>query len=300
MIGVYFVVDTENGVVPSITSMKIKQKIKQQIKQKKRKQVLDDETIPGETEVQIFRNGLNYDERNYFNSLGLRSWADTQFGRELNLAELKDGSEDGSEEKNAVDEEEGIEVCTRKKSYNDLSMDFMYCIKILKEEGQSHLEGELVLYVFKNKKIVHQIEIEYSLFKKDRLSVDYFGNWTGEITKEGDYFYDLTLATGSDLKITFQSVNQSEYIVKPLDVNQRIELYDEVFLLDPVNRPQSELEGNANPYINFIYVSDEDGSRVIKFTSTVTRKGRIEGHVELEDLGSGEKELLATYWLEKD
>jgi hypothetical protein len=280
MTGIYRVSDTADGIVPSITSMQI-----------------NTGQNSDEASVLIFRNGLNFDERNYFADLGLLEWADSEFGRELNLRELKDGFS----EKNSVNEEGlgELNVCTRKKAFNDLSMDFMYCIEILKEEDQTDLEGELVLYAFENNQPVHQVKIEYSLFEKDRLSVDYFGNWTGEITKEGAYFYDLTLATGSDFRITFQPVNQTEYIVRPLDVNQNVRLYNETFVLNPVNRPQAELENNANPFINFIYVSEQNGSRIIKFNSTVTRRGRIEGNVVLETF-SGDTEILATYWLEKD
>ena len=280
MTGVYRVSDTENGEIPSITSIQI-----------------NTGQSSNEASVLIFRNGLNYDERNYFNSLGLREWADSQFGRELNLREFKDSLS----EKNTINDDGvgELNVCTRKKSYNDLSMDFMYCIEILKEEEQTNLEGEIILYAFKNNKVVHQVKIEYSLFEKDRLSVDYFGNWSGKITKEGGYFYDLTLPTNSDLRITFQPIDQSKYIIRPLDVNQNIVLHNEIFILSPMNRPQAELENNANPHINFIYVSKRDGSRVIKFNSTVTRRGRIEGNVELE-INAGNREVLATYWLEKD
>ena len=280
MTGVYRVFDTDDGVVPSITSMQV-----------------NTGASSNEATVQIFRNGLSYDERNYFADLGLLEWADSEFGRELSLGELKEGET----EKNTVDEDGvGIlNVCTQKKSYSDLAMDFIYCIEIIKEDDQTALDGDLVLYAFENNIAVDPIDIEYSLFEQDRLSVDYFGNWTGEITKEGAYFFNLTLATGSDLRITFQPINQSEYIVRPVDANQNITLYNESFVLSPFGRPQSELENNANPYINFIYVSELDGNKIIRFNSTVIRRGRIEGNVELV-LSNGDIEILARYWLEKD
>jgi len=282
MTGVYRVADTADGLIPSITSM----------------QVVTDINSLEDSYVQIFRNGLSYDERNYFSNLGLLEWADTEFGRELNLTKLKDDFS----EKNSVNEDQTLgelNVCSNKRSYDDLSMDFMYCIEVIKEEDQTNLEGELILYAFNQGEAHHQLEVEYALFEKDRLSVDYFGNWTGEITKEGGYYYDLTLATGDDLRITFQPINESEYIVRPLDVNQNIVLYDEEFILSPVNREQSELENNANPFVNFIYVSEQNGLRQIIFNSSVTRRGRIEGNVELIQ-SNGSREILATYWLEKD
>lgn len=271
----------ESGQIKSVTSLEI-------------------ETGASEDEgrAQVLRNGLSYEETIYFDSYGLLQWADSRFGRELALTKKREDLE----AKNFINEnEEGqIVVCNDKVSYSDLSLDFMYCLSLQREQEDAETAFiELTLYTYEFGEPINQIRLDQSVFIKDRLSVDYFGNWSGEITKEGGFYYDLELATGSDLFVTFQPISETEYIVRPQDVNQTIKLHNETFVLSPVNRPLSELEGNANPYINFIYVSEQNGNKIITYNSSVIREGRIEGNVTLTT-AYGDVEVLATYWLEKD
>lgn len=271
----------DDGSIQSVTSLEVKTGATQ-----------DDGS------AQVLRNGLSYDERVYFNSYDLLQWADSRFGRELVLTEKREDLE----AINFINEEEKgqIVVCSKKIAYADLSLDFMYCLSLQREEESAETALiELTLFSYEFGEPVGQIQLDQAVFIKDRLSVDYFGNWSGKITKEGGYYYDLELANEDDLFVTFQPVSETEYIVRPQDVNQTIKLHNEVFVLSPVNRPLSELEGNANPYINFTFVSELDGTKTIVFNSSVIRQDRIEGNVELTTT-YGDVEVLATYWLEKD
>jgi|GEM_PF-2071247 len=278
--GVYRTVIEQNAVVPSVTSIQINTGIS-----------------ANDASLQMFRNGLGYNEVQFFSDLDLLDWADSTFGRELSFTELRDGEVS----KNSVNAEghSELDLCTTRKSLDDLLLEFYHCVEITKELGNDTLDGRLLLYILEQGVELAPVEIEYSLFEKDRLSVDYFGNWSGEVLKQSTYFYDLELFSGNDFLITFQPVNVSDYILRPYDVNHTVKIADETFVFEPVNRPLSELENNANPFVNFDFVSEQDGSRRIRFNSSVVRLGRIEGNIQLI-LSNGNKELLATYWLEKN
>ncbi len=278
--GVYRTVIEQNAVVPSVTSIQINTGIS-----------------TNDASLQMFRNGLGYNEVQFFSDLDLLDSADSTFGRELSFTELRDGEIS----KNSVNSEgvSELDLCTTSKSLNDLLLEFYHCIEITKELDSDILDGRLMLHILDQGVELAPVEIEYSLFEKDRLSVDYFGNWSGEVTKQSNYFYDLELFSGNDFLITFQPVNVADYILRPYDVNHTVKIADETFVFEPVNRPLSELEQNANPFVNFDFVSEQDGSRRIRFNSSVVRLGRIEGNIQLI-LPNGSTELLATYWLEKN
>jgi hypothetical protein len=136
------------------------------------------------------------------------------------------------------------------------------------------------------------------VFTKDRWFIDYFGEWTGSLNYKNGNAYGLRLETGQRLDVTFQPVSETDYILRPLDTNQTIMLSNETFVLQPLTRPMSELEENANPYINFVYVSMSDGNRQVHFNSFVHSDGYIEGNIQLRVNGRSPV-ILGTYSLDQ-
>lgn len=246
-------------------------------------------------EVMILRNGLSNEEYTYFNNFGEVQWADSRFGRTINLKNFKEGLDS----KNTyIDEVTSVDVCGDKVALDSKTMDFRYCLELQRLDGSLLADGHLVLEVFEFGIKVHTIKTEFTVFIKDRWFVDYFGEWTGQLTYKNGNAQGLSLETGNRLDVTFQPVTETQYILRPLDTNQTINLHNEVFILSPETRDMTELEENANPYINFVYVSSSDGARKIYFNSFVHSDGYIEGSVYLKINGVNSA-FLGTYVLEQ-
>ncbi len=226
----------------------------------------------------ILRNGLSFNERTYFNTLGEVQWADSRLGRKVVLKNFKIGLQVRNKLKAGVSH---IDVCSDKISLDSRTMDFKYCLEFRRESGSLIANGDLVLNVFEFGEKIHKIKTPFRVFIKDRWFVDYFGEWSGELIYNSGNVHGLSLETGQRLDVTFQPVAQTHYILRPLDINQTISLYNEIFVLSPETKEISELEENSNPYINFVYVSVLNGSRKVYFNSFVHSKGYIEGNIEL-------------------
>ncbi len=243
----------------------------------------------------ILRNGLSFNERTYFNTLGEVQWADNKFGRSIDLEDLKQGLKVKIVRENGVNT---VDVCGDKVSLDSRTMDFQYCLEFERKSDSLLAEGYLVLNVFEFGEKVHEVKTFFRVFTKDRWFVDYFGEWTGELSYRNGNALGLSLETGQRLDVTFQPVTETQYILRPLDTNQTINLHSEVFVLQPETREMSELEGNANPYINFVYVSVLNGSRKVYFNSFVHSDGYIEGNIELRVNGLNPV-ILGTYSLDQ-
>ncbi len=247
-------------------------------------------------EVMILRTGLSDEEKVYLNILGEVQWADSKFGRTLYLKNFKEGLD----VKNSLSGDSTlVDVCGGKVSLDSRTMDFRYCVELKRDKDSLLAEGDLVLEVFEFGVKVHTIRTAFEVFTKDRWFVDYFGEWTGELTYKNGNAYGLSLENGNRLDITFQPVAETKYILRPLDVNQTISLFGEVFVLFPETRDMSDLEESANPYVNFVYISEDDGSRKIYFNSYVHSDGYIEGSIQLKILGVHEA-ILGTYVLKQN
>lgn len=257
------------------------------------------EIINGQSETDleatVLRNGLSFNERVYFNNLGEVQWADDRFGRAVALQNLKEGLEVKTKREAGVTY---VDVCSDTVSLDARTMDFQYCLSLERTTDSLIAEGELSLDVFEFGVKVHTIVTPYRVFIKDRWFVDYFGDWSGQLTYKKGNSFGLSLETGQRLDITFQPIAETQYILRPFDTNQTISLYSEVFVLFPETRDMSELEGNANPYINFIYRSTLDGSREIRFNSFVHSNKYIEGNIELR-VNNLNPVILGTYSLDQ-
>jgi hypothetical protein len=245
--------------------------------------------------VVVLRNGLSPQEYTYFNGLNEVQWADSKLGREIELTELNESFSSKAKLEDGINY---IDVCGALISLNSRTMDFRYCLSFEREEGSLLAEGVLSLEVYEFGTLVNLIETDYRVFIKDRWFVDYYGEWSGQVVYSNSNSYGLRLETGDSLNVTFQPVAETHYILRPLDTNQTIRLNGENFILFPETREMTELEDNANPYINFVYISDYDGSRSIVFRSFVHTSGHIEGSVELK-LSNGNTVILGTYRLDK-
>ncbi len=257
------------------------------------------EVIEGDSDsdlqVEVLRNGLSFNERVYFNSLNEFEFADSRFGRVLKFKNQKEGL---SVKKQVVAGRSFVDVCSDKVSLDSNSMDFQYCIHFLRDEDSLKASGELSLLIYEFGSLVHEIKTPFEVFIKDRWFVDYFGLWSGELSYKNGNALGLRMESGQRLDLVFQPVSENDYILRPYDQNQVIWLYSEPFVLQPVTRPMEELEGNAHPYIDFIYVSAEDGSREVHFKSFVHSDGYIEGVIQLR-VFAGNPVILGTYSLEQ-
>ena len=247
-------------------------------------------------EVIVLRNGLSSEERTYFNELNEIFFADSQFGRELNLFEFQEGRTVLNER---VDGASLVNACTQPIPLDDRGMDFVYCIELRREDEALRATGDLVMNAFAFGERVRQIRVPFSVFIRDRLFVDFFGTWSGQVDFRNGNVRNLVLETGSALTLTFQPVTTSEFILRPLDRNQRIRLGNEGFVLRPETRPQSDLENSVTPFVNFVYVSEVDGNRQIQFNSFVRQQGVIEGNIQLS-LPGRSLEILGTYVLNQE
>lgn len=240
-------------------------------------------------EVLILRNGLSFEEKVYFNSINEVQWADSNFGRELRL---KDFHTDYSAKNVYENKTSYIYVCGERVALNSQSKDFRYCLTLIKKDGDITAQGKLVLEVYEFSKVVHEIETSFEVFMKDRWFVDYFGTWGGAVKSLNA---DFKL---SHIELTFQPVSETDFILRPLDINHTITLGSERFVLYPETRPMGTLEESANPYINFFYISESDGNRRIYFNTHVREEGYMEGSVLFKDQ-SGPYQSLGRYSLEQ-
>lgn len=251
------------------------------------------EVFNKDEKASVLRSGLSHLEYAYFNELNEVHWADSQLGRELILNKLKAGEKLKS---TLSGNEATLKICGDKKTLADRSMDFIYCLNLRRKTNELTAKGDLELHVFEFGKKVNEIKSPFSVFLNDRWGVDYFGNWSGLLTNRNG---NLSMATGQNLFLTFQPVSETDFILRPHDITQRIYLGGESFALWPEDKKISDLETSANPYVNFVYVSERDGNRKIYFNSYVRATDRIEGNVTFND-GQGFVETLATYVLSKD
>jgi len=243
-------------------------------------------------EAVVLRNGLSDAEYSYFNELGEVEYVDSQLGRELVFKNLKEGHTVKNE---LVGDVSLVNVCTNKLELNSRSMDLQYCLYMVKQTDSLQAQGELVLNIFEFGKKVHEIKNTFSVFTKDRWFVDFYGEWSGEISFMSG---SLSLETGQNLELTFQPVNETQFILRPLDLNQVIIYAGERYILKPETREMTDLESNANPYINFVYISEQDGGRQVHFNSYLSQAGLIEGNITA--VSTSEKVVtLGTYTLEQ-
>lgn len=246
-------------------------------------------------EAVVLRNGLSDAEYAYFNELGEVQYVDSRLGREISLKNLKEGVVAKNE---LVGDLSLLNVCSDKLELNSRSMDLQYCLYMVRQKGSLKAVGELVLNVFEFGEKVHEIKNAFSVFTKDRWFVDYYGKWVGEISFRNGNLGGLKLETGQNLELTFQPVTETEFILRPVDSNQYIYYLGERYVLMPETREMDELENTANPYINFIYVSEVDGVRQLHFQSYLRQTGLIEGNILA--VGRDEKlTTLGTYTLEQ-
>jgi hypothetical protein len=265
-------------------------------------------TVPSVTSVEIFnglsetdleavvlRNGLSDEEKAYFNVINEVQFVDSRLGREITLKNFKEGSLVKNE---LVGDLSLINVCSDKVELNSRSMDLQYCLYMIRQQGSLKAIGELVLNIFEFGEKVHEIKNVFTVFTKDRWFVEFYGKWGGEISFRNGNLGGLALETGQNLEVTFQPVTETSFILRPVDSNQFLNYAGERYILMPATRDMTELENSANPYINFIYVSEVDGVRQVHFNSHVRQTGLIEGNITA--VGAEESVItLGTYTLEQ-
>jgi len=243
-------------------------------------------------EAVILRNGLSNAEYSYFNELGEVEYVDSQLGREIIFTNFKQGQTVKNE---LIGDMSLVNVCADKLELNSRSMDLQYCLYMVRQQDSLKAQGELVLNIFEFGEKVHEIKSTLSVFIKDRWFVDFYGEWAGEVSFMSS---SLSLETGQNLELTFQPVNETQFILRPLDLNQVITYDGERYILWPETRQMTDLENNANPYINFVYISENDGARQVHFNSYLSQAGLIEGNITAVD--SSERVVtLGTYSLEQ-
>jgi len=247
-------------------------------------------------EAVVLRNGLSDAEYAYFNELNEVQFVDSTLGRAVTLKNFK-------EDKTVKNERLGdlglLNVCSDKVELNSRSMDLQYCLYMVRQSGSLKADGELVLNIFEFGEKVHEIKTPFTVFIKDRWFVDYFGSWSGELQYMGGNAGGLNLDSGQTLEFLFQPVTETEYILRPADVDHSLTYLGERYVLMPETREMTDLEESANPYINIVYVSEVDGARQVHFNSYVRQSGVIEGNVTAVERGRTVR-TLGTYSLEQE